>query len=704
MKIRIQMAALLLNASSVLAMDYAKDDLSKAEAKFILQNEFHIEDHEFDDLYEKHGTYEGVWQALHDKVSIEKLSQEMKKTSIQEKSADQYPQALEEDLQVLDKQYEMLTDTLNFYSKKIKEAGENFYRLGSLIIFYESKLTTNSSSSIYNVESDIRTTENTIQSNKSTIGFNNQTIERENKYYQATIETVRKKTTTIESHQKTISQLKSENEQYEKENDGHHQTTLSNIRSGKYNNDYLELKQTHNRDRIKRNTDKIYDLEKDIRYLQGTLKSEQTQGSGHAKTIKDLEEENKRIQASISRDHILLTQLKNRLRDEHISAQAEQEENNLKIVNYKKQQEELRVNIENLRVTANGIQQQLADNTRQHKALKQKIDDREQEKIRQAEEQKIHVFQMVKGQFSALTQWDFNQLYALEKGNLEDKAQNIMGKLKLKEAQEKAQEEKRRLEIEKAEEARQQEEKRQTNLAGQLKDCLLEGKSMEQFGKIYTELKSLDWVWGFDGSTLLHYSVQGGNTQMVNSLLCGQKRININAALKNGESALHCAAFLGHVDIAKVLLNSGADVFQKTSQEGVSILEAAFNHLEGCVEEKQWDRLNNAYMLIHLILTKMNDLDESCDGYEGGTFPPVQPLLILVERITAKINTSSLEERRRHEEAKRLHDFLLRSQRIIENHKRLILEKKAKEKKRQEEYQRQQSYQQQQQRYSYRYS
>jgi len=58
----------------------------------------------------------------------------------------------------------------------------------------------------------------------------------------------------------------------------------------------------------------------------------------------------------------------------------------------------------------------------------------------------------------------------------------------------------------------------------------------------------------------LKYAVINGDISTVKSLLAEYGDININAKDKNGNTALMCAASSDKIDIARILLDAGADV------------------------------------------------------------------------------------------------------------------------------------------------
>ena len=58
--------------------------------------------------------------------------------------------------------------------------------------------------------------------------------------------------------------------------------------------------------------------------------------------------------------------------------------------------------------------------------------------------------------------------------------------------------------------------------------------------------------------TPIHYAAFKGHVDVAKVLI--QNGADVNAVAKNKFKGLHCAALNGHVDVAKVLIQNGADV------------------------------------------------------------------------------------------------------------------------------------------------
>eukprot|EP00048_Salpingoeca_helianthica_P003903 m.71729 g.71729 ORF g.71729 m.71729 type:complete len:440 (-) comp12960_c0_seq1:26-1345(-) len=61
------------------------------------------------------------------------------------------------------------------------------------------------------------------------------------------------------------------------------------------------------------------------------------------------------------------------------------------------------------------------------------------------------------------------------------------------------------------------------------------------------------------GKSTLHAAAEGGSASVIALLLSGPAAVHLNTATRDGDTPLHVAARRGHVEVARVLLDAGAD-------------------------------------------------------------------------------------------------------------------------------------------------
>lgn len=83
-----------------------------------------------------------------------------------------------------------------------------------------------------------------------------------------------------------------------------------------------------------------------------------------------------------------------------------------------------------------------------------------------------------------------------------------------------------------------------------------------------------DWL-------LFMQSASNGNTTVVSDLLTSHLDVNIRA--DDGNTALHCAAFTGHIDVVQLLIQHGADLEAKNRSRRSPLYEAAVGGQAECM-------------------------------------------------------------------------------------------------------------------------
>lgn len=177
----------------------------------------------------------------------------------------------------------------------------------------------------------------------------------------------------------------------------------------------------------------------------------------------------------------------------------------------------------------------------------------------------------------------------------------------------------------------QLEQSKQEQLVSLLKESL--NNNEETFDSILTKIQEsirvmnaddLKWTDG-EGQTLFHLAASiktktNESNQSIADYTVFYLRAHttqlgcadlINQSSNNGLTPLHLAAFSGNVRLLKELtsnltVGTPANVTAETPQ-GISVLDAAFNHLEGCLEENDQEKLNIARMCIGTILALIQE-------------------------------------------------------------------------------------------------
>jgi ankyrin repeat protein len=79
-----------------------------------------------------------------------------------------------------------------------------------------------------------------------------------------------------------------------------------------------------------------------------------------------------------------------------------------------------------------------------------------------------------------------------------------------------------------------------------------------------------------DGDSLLHVAASCGHADIARLLI--ERGANVNATSNKGQNPLHYAAGNGHIDVAKVLLEHGAAVDAQETEHGGTPLDWARFH------------------------------------------------------------------------------------------------------------------------------
>ncbi len=703
MKFTANIVALLLTVSLCPAAekDSYLDDLSPEQIKIMVQSEFpNIDDKHFEELYRKHRSYEDIWKACH---SPSKPLNQWEKP-LESSSLDSEISKLSSALEEAQKNADQVDQQIQKGSSESSELKAKMLDLQKRMSVLEQTITSmypEKNFSIRDIEENILEAESTIKFNTEQIDFYRRAVSErlESKArFQRKIDEI---ASEVKEKRSEIERLVAENNKLITENEVVHQQILTNIRSGNYDCSSLERKKEQNILTRRSNTEKIGLLKSGILSLQETVRSYEGLIRDIEAYVRELTSNSADRQKEIDQIKANLVKLKASLVMEK-ERQAEQVKvSSVKLKEYQQTLIGLQGDYQVLAKRFKEITEELQRLSRLKQAHQLKLEALRSQRHLKVEERKLNVFNLVKQQLQSISRLYFDKFYELENGSTEQIVKNIVEKLKVQAKEEQEDQERFRQKLERIEQERKLEEARQQSLSQDLRLCLLNGDSLENVKKITGQLKSLAWTWNKDNSTLLHFAVEGGKRDLVQHILQFANRgISVNSLLSNGESPLHRAAFLGHAEIAQDLIKHGANVFHKTSEQGVSVLEAALNYLEGCVDQEKWDRLGNAFTLIGVILDAMKKPDDS----QSGSFPSPQPILLLIKRVCDKIGKSNIEEERRKEETRRLQEYENWIRRLVILHEEYLAKKKQmEEKQRREEELRRQQQTYTQPRYAYRY-
>ena len=108
---------------------------------------------------------------------------------------------------------------------------------------------------------------------------------------------------------------------------------------------------------------------------------------------------------------------------------------------------------------------------------------------------------------------------------------------------------------------------------------------------ILMKTKNSHKIFNQDGYNPLHLAVQTNNIKMV-KLISQDKDFDVNAKMKNGETALHIAAQLGHFNMLGNLIRHRGDLSVRDDEEGHTPLHDCLQqvYFEGGIEEEKYGK------------------------------------------------------------------------------------------------------------------
>lgn len=149
------------------------------------------------------------------------------------------------------------------------------------------------------------------------------------------------------------------------------------------------------------------------------------------------------------------------------------------------------------------------------------------------------------------------------------------------------------------------------------------GNFISRIKEYVDDLTQTNWV--DNGESMLHLAAGHVQGNELVSIILPKYLGEIDLPHEHSKlTALHFAAFAGNLEALKLLLSKGANVLAETPG-GVSILDAALNHLEMCLDENKGNlAIENAKSIINLILEEIykNGLSNNGEAHGGSTQPP----------------------------------------------------------------------------------